>query len=772
MPFRTYTRARGHGERVPSQSARAGARARRLLWVFGAAAFLLFGQARVAHALLQDMPDFYLKRPGPEAPVDVLAEKIIYDGKRKIGTAVGNVRIIWGPYVLVADKVVYYLNTKRFDAYGDVHIREPNGNVLVADFATIDKFLRYGFARHLRLLMTNGATLKSRYAIRKEGDITIYVDNKYTACETCRLSNGEPVWEIRSKRAVHDRKKGRIYHKDMSFRFLGMPVLWTPYFSHPDPEHPRSSGFLVPSFGYSDTLGYRASFPYFFNLGPNYDLTFIPSFTSRQGMFGRFKWRHNVGPGTYILDAGGIYQLQPDKMPSDERDRLRWYIRGEGRFDINRVWQWGFEGAWPSDHGVLRRYVGVSDSTIYSHLWLQGLDGRNFLRAETGHYHYLHQGLSHDLTPVVMPWVHHEYTFRSPVLGGVLSLNSSLVSILRDKSGRPAPGIMVPRRSVRLASELNWQREWISGEGVKIQPFAQLRAEVRTARDLPDIDQPSNTFRKKAHARVFPRAGVDVSWPFMASFDGGYHVVSPVAQLILGSNEYKRRESANEDAVAPRFSAAHLFLHDRFPGFDRFEGGGRANYGLAYGLYLDDGSFMRLMVGQSTHFLGKNSFEGSNIGLQKTHSDLVGGISLAWRDMMLLSARARFDNDTLKLQDLEGELDLTFEKVSFNLKYAYLRPLPEYGLNDLEHKYSGFASWNVTDSLRVFGGLNYTLGKDWRVSRQIGVEFKCDCLTASLILSDNISDRVGPLEDFTIELRVKLYTLGEDSITFGSAQTD
>ena len=762
------TRAEDLSRRPRSSPVRA--RLRRVLWVLGVGGLLLAAQPPLAHALLQDMPDFYLTPPGEEVPVDVLAEKIIYDEKSKTGTAVGRVRIIWGPYVMVADKVVYHLDTERFEAYGDAHIREPNGNILVADYASIDKFLREGFARHLRLMMTNGASLRSRYAIRKEGNITIYTDNAYTACETCLLPNGEPVWEIRSKRAVHDQRKGRIYHDDVTFRFLGVPVLWSPYFSHPDPNHPRSSGFLVPGFGWTEKLGVRVTLPYFFNLGPNYDLTYIPSIYSKQGVFSRFKWRHNIGPGTYIIDGGGIYQLQPDLLPTDERNRLRWYISTEATFDINKAWQWGFKGAWQSDHDVMRRYTPFSGSNIYSHVWLQGLDGRNFLRAETGQYHYLYDGRDHALTPTIMPWVYHEYTFRPAILGGALSLNSSLLSTRREKSGRPKPGIVVPGRNVRLASELDWRREWITGAGVQVQPFAQLRGEVRVAHELPDVGAPGTTFRKKAKARLFPRAGVDLRWPFMAGLENGYHVISPVAQLIIGGNEYDRRESANEDAIAPRFSASHLFLHDRFMGFDRFEGGARANYGLAYGLYLNDASFLRLTLGQSTHFLGKNSFEGTSIGLQKTYSDLVTGVAMSWQDMMLLSARARFDNKTFELQDLASELDLRFQNLTINLKYAYTNPLPEYGVNNTENRYSAYASWNISDHWRIFGGLNYMLRQDWHVSRQVGVEYDCDCLTASLTLSDNISNDIEPLEDFTIELKVKLYTLGEDKITYKSKE--
>ena len=54
-----------------------------------------------------------------------------YDPRTKIATAEGGVRIIYGPYVLNASKVIF--NEKpAFKANGSVELREPNGNVMTA----------------------------------------------------------------------------------------------------------------------------------------------------------------------------------------------------------------------------------------------------------------------------------------------------------------------------------------------------------------------------------------------------------------------------------------------------------------------------------------------------------------------------------------------------------------------------------------------------------------------------------------------------------------
>ena len=55
-----------------------------------------------------------------------------------------------------------------------------------------------------------------------------------------------------------------------------MPVLYYPYFFHPDPTVSRQSGFLTPQIGESQTLGSSAYIPYFYVISDKQDLTFKP----------------------------------------------------------------------------------------------------------------------------------------------------------------------------------------------------------------------------------------------------------------------------------------------------------------------------------------------------------------------------------------------------------------------------------------------------------------------------------------------------------------
>ncbi len=81
-------------------------------------------------------------------------------------------------------------------ANGEVRLKEPSGNVLEADKTEMRNRFQNGFAEHVRLLLTNNATITADYAVRRDGYITVYDRVVYNRCATCVMPNGKPLWQI------------------------------------------------------------------------------------------------------------------------------------------------------------------------------------------------------------------------------------------------------------------------------------------------------------------------------------------------------------------------------------------------------------------------------------------------------------------------------------------------------------------------------------------------------------------------------------------------
>ncbi len=72
-------------------------------------------------------------------------------------------------------------------------------------------------------------------------------------------------------------KKGKKFeYKNAWLKIYDKPVLYFPYFFHPDPTVKRQSGFLMPSFQSSNNYGTSSQIPYYKVISDRKDLTFSP----------------------------------------------------------------------------------------------------------------------------------------------------------------------------------------------------------------------------------------------------------------------------------------------------------------------------------------------------------------------------------------------------------------------------------------------------------------------------------------------------------------
>ena len=686
--------------------------------------------------------------PPPGTRVDVIADVLTYDGKGKIATAIGTVRITYGKYTLIATKVVYDMTRDIFRANGSVELREPNGNILQADMAELNDKFKEGFAHHVRALLTNDVTITANYARRYENGITIYENVTYTACKTCVDEGGTPLWQIVSAETTHDSNTKTLYYKDASLEIGGVPVLWTPYFSYPDPSVKRRTGFLIPNFHYGQAYGFGVSTPYFWEVAANKDLTVTPRLMTGQGVLADAEWRHRTANGQYNLRGYGLYELDPDR--TTENSRWRGAVASKGDFKLNDVWSWGWDGTVVSDRTFLDDYDLDDGNMLTSSVHVTGLSGRNYASAQSLHYRTLVEGERQDRLPIVLPFVTTSYIFDQLVLGGEVSFDMSAYSLTRDD---PDNRFDLGTEQTRAVANLNWQRQYITGMGQLVTPFARVRSDLYLSEDVPGA---SDNDTSSAH--VLPSAGVDIRWPFIADHGFAQSVMTPVFQIIAAGNEKDEGDIANEDAITLNFDHTNLFLTDRFSGMDRYEGGTRVNLGVVYNLLAGNGGFLRASLGESFHVAGENSFVTGS-GLDGTKSDLVGAVAFQPNDMFRFTYQARFEEDLSRINVHEASLGLTFDRISGSLNYADIGSASAYGRMSDEQQVWGDVRYSLGEAWSIFGGFRYDIEDSRFMDKNIGVAFDCDCMNAKLTYSES-QDKKGET-DHSLKLSVELRTIGE-----------
>jgi LPS-assembly protein len=753
---------------------RANARRWRLAAWLGAASLLGLGAASLAmqtnFAVAAIKP--VLKSPPKGAPVNVVADRITYDARTEIAVATGKVEITYGVYVLTATKVTYDRRHDILTANGSVALKEPSGNVLEADVAQLRNNFKDGFAEHLRLLLTNDATLTAEYAKRRDGYLTTYDRVTYTRCKTCLLPDGTPFWQLKSRQVKHDERKGVIYHKDATFELAGVPVFWLPYLSHPDPTVKRRSGFLVPTIAYKDTYGFGLNVPYFWNLAPNYDITFRPLITTQQGVVPRAEWRHRLANGQYYINAAGVYQLDTNEDPPGDT-HWRGSVKSKGDFALNSRWSWGWDGTLTSDKTFMSRYDIDSRDEAVSRLYLTGMHDRNYFSAEALHFQTLLVAENQDVLPDAVPYVRHSYTFDQPVLGGELDFDTSVYSLSRDNNVQhnltttnpnDFSSVDLGTDQTRLTTDLQWQRQSILDGGQVITPFARLRGDVYVTNNLPGT--PEGFRNEETTTRLLPAVGLDARWPFIASSSNGQHILTPVAQIVASQNETDFNQIGNEDAITLNFNSTSLFLEDRFTGLDRYEGGTRVNTGLLYSFLFPDGGFLRLSGGESFHLAGENSFSAGS-GLEHADSDIVAGLSFQPNDIWNLNYEMRLAQDFSAIKTQELGIGLTFDRISGSLNYVDLDAEPLYGREDRQQQFWASANYAFRDGWRLFGGLRYDFQDDTVINDYLGVGYACDCADISLTYSGSNEANGDYTPGRSVTLTVEFKTLGGTSIGSG-----
>ena len=154
----------------------------------------------------------------------------------------------------------------------------------------------------------------------------IYSNNNMTsiskgAFTTCKKRPNDkcPPWLVEANEIEHDKNKKTIYYKKAWLKIYDVPVVYFPYFFHPDPTVKRQSGFLIPQIGDSQNLGSSAYIPYFYVMSDKEDLTFKPRIFANNKISLQTEFRKVTNKTSHIFDisfTGGHDSYKNDKNDS------------------------------------------------------------------------------------------------------------------------------------------------------------------------------------------------------------------------------------------------------------------------------------------------------------------------------------------------------------------------------------------------------------------------------------------------------------------------
>jgi LPS-assembly protein len=760
----------------------------------------------------------------PNADMLLEADTLIYDNDRNRITAVGSVQIEYAGNRMVAQRVTYDRATSRLIASGGVEIIDPDGTRFQADEIDVTDDFADAFVRTLRVETPDRTYFGADRAERRDGAVTEFERGVYTACEPCEeRPDKSPVWNIKAQKVIWNGETKTIRFERARFEFLGVPLAWVPAFEIADPTVERKSGFLFPTYGSSDRLGRYVRVPYYFALSPTYDLTVYGSGYTEQGFLAEAEWRQRFNNGEYNLRIAGISQRDPEQFVPNTVDALetgRGMIASRGHFAINPRWRFGWDGMVQTDKNFGYTY-DIEQANAYrvtSQVYLTGLDGRNFFDLRAYHFAFQEpypdrdpstgrlQETSNPRQPVVLPSFDYSLTPDTPIAGGELSIDINSQALWRDRfdgrspstiigGGSYASGRGLDGGSGRLTAEAEWKRTIITPGGLVLTPILQARQDaigVHFGDEALGISDPARglgvvaaaqgttTDIRSAYYRSMATAGLEARWPVLFSTSSGTHILEPMAQLFARPNEPYGNTLGipNEDAQSLVFDATNLFQRDKFSGYDRIEGGTRANVGLRYTGDLGGGWGANAIIGQSYHLAGRNPFASPDLvyagafsGLEEDVSDVVGMVGLSTPVGLSLAAGARFDKDDFSVQrtDVAASYGSSFASVS--AQYAFIEAQPAYGFSEDRHEVRVGGSARVHEYWRVFGNATFDLNTNNMVQRGIGFAYDDDCFGINFTYAENRSNFNNEVLTRDFGVNITLRTLGDFGQSTSTAGT-
>ncbi len=612
-------------------------------------------------------------RPRPGDNVLLQADNVVYDINNRVVTARGKVEIDYGGRILLADRVSYDQKTDTVTADGHVSLTAQNGDVAFANHVVLHDKMRDGALQGFAALIGKNGRLVAASAKRTAGRFTEAMRAAYTPCKVCaKEGRRTPLWQVKSYRIVYDQARHKIEFRDATIEFFGVPILYTPYYSQPDPTVKHSTGILSPVIGTSTTLGWFLKVPVYVSLSDSQDLTIEPWFTARNGEVLEGEYRQRFDNGGFWLQSS--VAQNPNGGLTANKSQTYGHLFGGGRLQLNDHWDVGFDAQLTTNDTYLKRYDISTEDRLVNDIYLESYSGRSRFSVTGFFFEGLRASDNSRTIPFVLPLVEYTYIPERDLMGGQFRFDFNTVSLARED-----PTDVLGTNDQRLTAEVRYRLPYITGNGQMLSITADARGDVYHTDPANPLNIPGLPGSPKFISRGIPYVALDWRWPFIsAAGQSTSFVLEPIVQGILQPYGGNPAGIPNEDSTSFEFSDANLLSFDRTPGYDIVESGPRLNAGVRAAAIFDSGE-LEALLGQTFRPKRDNQFTEES-GLNRTISDLVGRIDLKLPPYLDFTERFQIDESTGSIERNEVYFTGTYDRSSVRVSYVRLPQDASLGL--------------------------------------------------------------------------------------------
>ena len=588
-------------------------------------------------------------------------------------------------------------------------------NEIIADGIKID-FFKGSFGNK-----ENDPRLRGNYFFGNNNQSEI----KKGVFTTCKKNSDKcPPWQFRAQEIKHDKSKKTIYYKNAWLDLYDKPVIYFPKFFHPDPTVKRQSGFLMPRFESSSSLGDSFSVPYFKVISESKDLTFSPKIFGDNEVLVQNEYRQENKNSSHISDIS--------LKRKESNSKTHFFSNTLANLDLSffESSELEFNVETTSDDNYLKSHkikseITNNNSLLNSFLLIKGNNKDLYFQTKVEAYEDLTKENSSDKYQYLLPSFEISKSFNN---------NLSLESNGYHKNYNTDVFEKVLINDLRYSSIPT-----INSKGF-INKFNLLFKNVTTESDN------SNEYSNKFRSQNFGSILYDISYPLKKEGNNFDNFLSGKASLMYSPNKNKNIKSLDR-----KIGIKNIFNQNRLGLSDSVEGGQSLTLGGEFKI-TDKGNNSILTAGIASVLRDKNEEKlPISSTINNKSSDIIGSFNIKPNNNFNLDYNFSVDNDLSSTNYNLIKADLTINK--FVTTFEFLQEDDEIGA---ENYYSNEMKLILTNSSSLKYRTRRNKKTDLTEYYNLIYEYKNDCLTAAIQYNkDYYSDKdLKPNEEIFFSISI------------------
>ena len=549
----------------------------------------------------------------------------------------------------------------------------------------------------------NNPRLKANSLIAEKDETKVY-KGSFT---TCKENNEKcPPWAMYADEIIHKKKEKKIEYKNAWLKIYDKPVLYFPYFFHPDPTVKRQSGFLMPSFQNSNNYGTSVQIPYYKVISDRKDLTFSPRLFFDSKVLLQTEYRQANKNSDLILDFSVF---------GDENSTKNHIFADISSKDQNKTFDFHIEKVSSdtylksqnirspiiNDYSSLNSYFNYGSDSDNSSLNISFEVYEDLNKNKSDRYEYIFPNFKYEKKLYADSDINGEMDFSSRGYKKMYETNIDESILVND---------------IKYLSNSK-----ISSNVDGLQTNYQL-----LIRNLNSDSNNSDTFKSGGDQKLLSTLVLDYQLPLKKENEFYNNYLSPKLSLRYSPNETKNNSNLNK-----KLTYDNIYAIDRIDD-TAVEGGGSLTAGFEYSSKNKKSENLYSLSIANIFRLDENPDLPKIYGISNKRSDLIGNFNLIPSKFFDLNYQFSLDKNLNK-----SNYNLIKTDINVNNFVTSFEFLEENNYLSQDSYLSNTTKFNFDKNKSLSFGTSKNLDKNITNYYNIIYEYQNDCLTAALEYNKN-----------------------------------